>query len=28
MVLMRGSYTGSTSCFGAFDHGQMTMSLR
>jgi len=28
MVLMRGSYTGSNSCFGAFDHGQMTMTLR
>jgi hypothetical protein len=28
MALMRGSYTGATSCFGAFDHGQMTMTLR
>jgi hypothetical protein len=27
MVKMTGSYTGSTTCAGAFDHGQMTMSL-
>jgi hypothetical protein len=26
MVKMTGSYTGSTSCTGPFDHGQMTMN--
>jgi hypothetical protein len=26
IVKMTGSYTGSTTCTGAFDHGQMTMS--
>ena len=26
MVKMTGTYTGSTTCTGPFDHGQMTMS--
>ena len=28
MVKMTGTYTGSTTCTGPFDHGQMTMSRR
>jgi len=28
MVQMHGSYTGSTTCSGPFDHGQMTMTKR
>jgi hypothetical protein len=28
MVKMTGSYTGSTTCAGRFDHGQLTMSRR
>jgi hypothetical protein len=26
MVKMTGAYTGSTTCAGSFDHGQMTMT--
>jgi hypothetical protein len=28
MVQMHGSYTGSTTCSGPFDHGQMTMTRK
>jgi len=28
MVKMTGAYTGSTTCAGPFDHGQMTMTKR
>ncbi len=28
MVQMHGTYTGSTTCSGPFDHGQMTMNKR
>ena len=28
MVEMTGAYTGSTTCTGPFDHGQMTMTKR
>jgi hypothetical protein len=28
MVQMRGTYSGSTTCSGPFDHGQMTMTRR
>jgi hypothetical protein len=28
MVQMHGSYTGSTTCSGPFDHGQLTMTKR